>query len=102
MDNGHEPATKADLKQFGSDLRSELKESYEQLRSEFHRDCHDLKKCIRDGQTELLKAFYNYAQSNDAKLKDSEQSDAVIRERLTAVEMRVKELEKRLNLPPAA
>jgi septal ring factor EnvC (AmiA/AmiB activator) len=98
MDNGHEPATKADLEQ----LRSEIKENAEQLRSEFHHGFDELKESLRDVQTELLKAFYSFAQSSEAKLKDAETSDTALRQRLTAVEMRLTEVEKRLNLPPAA
>jgi hypothetical protein len=44
MDNGHEPATKADLMQ----LRDDLKET------------------MRDMQTQMLKALYGFAQSTVA------------------------------------
>ncbi|MCU1237275.1 MAG: hypothetical protein JWP63_5242 [Candidatus Solibacter sp.] len=109
MENGQEPATKQDLahlhqqlhrdiEQLGSATRQEL----EQLRSESHHGFDDLKETMRDGQTELLKAFYSFAQSTDAKLKDSELTDIVLRQRLTAVELRLTEIEKRINLPPAA
>ena len=62
----------------------------------------DLKETMRDGQTEILRAFYGYTQTTDAKLKDGEQSDIALRQRLTAVESRILEVEKRLNMPPAA
>jgi hypothetical protein len=52
MENGHEPATKADLTQLG-----------DQLRSEFQHGFDDLKETLRDVQTELLRAFYSFAQS---------------------------------------
>jgi len=87
MDNGHEPATKADL---------------DQLRSEFQHSFDDLKETMRDGQTELLKAIYSFAQSADVKLKEGEIADIMLRQRLTAVEFRVTEIEKRINLPPQA
>ena len=61
MDNGHEPPTKADI---------------EQLRSEFQHGFDDLKETMRDGQTELLRAFYNYAQSNDERVAAAEQDSA--------------------------
>ena len=48
MENSHEPATKQDI---------------EQLRSEFHHGFDELKEAFRDSQTELLKAFYSFAQS---------------------------------------
>jgi hypothetical protein len=98
LENGHEPATKQDLRE----LRTELKQDIEQLRSESNHAFDDLKETMRDGQTELLRAFYSFAQSTDAKLKDTEISDMMLRERLTAVEMRLTEIEKRMHLPPAA
>ena len=96
MQNGHEPATKKDVEQ----LRSELMQQGEQLRSEFQHGFDDLKEAMRDGQTEILRAFYSYAQSADAKMKETEIADMMLRQRLTAVESRLTEVEKRLNLPP--
>ena len=85
MENGHEPATKRDI----SELRSEMKDMEDRLVEAF-----------RDGQTELLKAFYSFAQSADAKFKETEIADFMLRQRLTAVESRLTEVEKRLHLPP--
>jgi hypothetical protein len=96
MENGDQPATKRDL----SELQAELKQDVEQLRSEFQHGFDDLKETMRDGQTELLRAFSSFAQSTDAKLKDTESSDIALRQRLTAVEFRLTEIEKRINLPP--
>ena len=48
MENGQKPATKADL----NDLRDELIE------------------VIRDTETKLLRAFYNFAESNQKRLSD--------------------------------
>ncbi len=56
----------------------------------------------RDGQTELLKAFYNHAQSTNLKQKDAEVSGVSLRQRLSAIESRVTDIEKRLNFSPAA
>jgi hypothetical protein len=85
LENSHEPATKQDI---------------EQLRSEFHHGFDELKEAFRDSQTELLKAFYGFAQSTDAKLKETELADIMLRQRLTAVESRLTEVEKRLYQPP--
>jgi len=57
-------------------LRTELGRT----RSEFRHEYDDLKETVRDVQTELLKAFYSFAQS--------------------AVESRVTEIERRINMPP--
>jgi hypothetical protein len=63
-------------------------------------DVLDILETMRDIQTELLKAFYTYAQSTDLKLKETEIADFTARQRITAVESRVTDLEKRLNMPP--
>lgn len=90
MENGHEPATKADLREVA-----------EQLRSEFHHEFDELKETMRDGQTELLRAFYSYAQTNDERLSAVEQDSVPVRKRLAILESRITEVEKRLNLPPS-
>src|ERR1039457_6644863 len=105
MENGHEPASKQDIELLRSEGRSEigqLRSEFEQVRSEFHHEFDELKETIRDSQTEILRAFYGYTQTTDAKLKEGEQSDMALRQRLTAVESRILEVEKRLNMPPAA
>jgi uncharacterized protein YicC (UPF0701 family) len=91
MDDLNAPATKGDLQG-----------GVEQLRSEMNHQYDDLKETLRDVQTEILRAFYGYTQTTDAKLKEGEQSDIALRQRLTAVESRILEVEKRLNMPPAA
>jgi hypothetical protein len=63
-------------------------------------DVLDILEAMRDIQTELLKAFYTYAQSTDLKLKETEIADFTARQRIPAVESRVTDLEKRFNMPP--
>jgi hypothetical protein len=94
MANGDQPATRQDIEQLRTDL--------EQQRSEFHHGFDDLKESMRDVQTEILRAFYGYTQTTDVKLKEAEASDIGLRQRLTAVEERLLEVEKRLNFPSAA
>ncbi len=99
MENGHEPATKRDIGELRTEM-AELKQNVEEMRSEFHHAYDDLRETIRDTQTEMLKAFYGFAQSTDAKLKESELADMMLRSRLSAVESRVTEIERRINQPP--
>ena len=80
MDNGHEPATKADLQS----LKDELLEA------------------IRDSKTHLLKAFYDFAESNQKRLGATETLGALVVDRLGTIERRVTDIEKRLNTPPAS
>ncbi len=100
MDNGHEPATKADLTQLGQPLRSEMAEQTEQLCSDIRQMFAELKQTLRDGQTELLKVIYSFAHSIDMGLKGTDIDGFMLRQRLTAVESRVTEIERRINLPP--
>ena len=81
-------------------LRSEFKEDIAILRSEMQHMFDDLKEAFRDAQTEMLKAFYNFAQTNDVKVRDLAASDASIRERLSIVESRLTQVEIKLNMPP--
>jgi DNA anti-recombination protein RmuC len=116
-DDRNSPATKGDLQDFAEQLRSEFhqtteqlrsefRETIEQVRSEFHQATEqlrsefqhgfdDLKETIRDSQTEILKAFYGYIHTTELKLKDTD----TLRERVSVIESRLLEVEKRLNLP---
>jgi hypothetical protein len=80
MNNGHEPATKADIE----GLRDSLREQ------------------IRDSETKLLTAFYDFARANQHRISELEGSDATLKRRIGGIEDRLLEVEKRLNIPPAA
>jgi len=96
MDNDRNtPATKGDL----LDLKADLKE---ELRAEMKAMEDRLVEAFRDGQTELLKAFYNYAQNNDERVTAGEAEGASVKKRLAIVESRVTDIERRLNWPPPA
>jgi len=95
-----EKATKSDLQQVRLELAEKATKSDLLALQESLTD--SLTETMRDVQTELLKAFYSFAKSTEAKLSDSEISDHLIRQRVSAVESRITEIERRLNLPPAA
>ena len=95
MDNGHEPATKQDLR----DMEQRLSQMDEQLRSEFQHGFDDLKETMRDVQTELLKAFYSFTSSNHERLAHVETDAALLVKRLGVLENRVTELERKVNFP---
>ena len=94
------PATKGDLEELKQELRQELRQEGSQLRMEMQHQYDDLKETMRDVQTEILKAFYGYTQTTNVKLRDGEVADAAIRERVTILESRLLEVEKRLLMPP--
>ena len=120
MEDGHEPATRRDVAQLRTEvqqdaqllrsefhlLRSEVQQlqskvelDIEQLRTEFQHGFDDLKETMRDGQTELLKAFYSYAQGNDERMAAGDHESASFKKRLATLKFRVTEVEKRLNMP---
>ena len=88
-------ATKGDLQDLRNEILTATKDDLQNLKDE-------LLEAFRDGQTEMLRAFYSFAQSTDVKFKETELDDIMLRQRLTAVESRLTEVEKRLHLPPAA
>ena len=95
MDDLNAPATKADLQSLREELHTAIRDNGLQLKNE-------LTETMRDVQTELLKAFYSFAKSTEAKLSDAEISYHLIRQRVSAAESRITDLERRLNMPPAA
>lgn len=93
----YEPATKQD----SASLRGEFKADREQLRAEIRHGFDDLKETLRDIQTEMLKAFYNFAETNNKRVAQNEVNEIANRSRIETLERRVTELEQRLNTPPA-
>ena len=106
MDNSHEPATKQDLagvrqglKQDLADVRQELKQDITILRSEMNHQFDDLKETFRDSQTELLKAFYSFTESNRHRVGQVETSQAALITRIGVLEDRILEIERKVNFP---
>jgi hypothetical protein len=101
-DDRNSPATKGDL----ADLRTEFKGGLSDLRTDLKRELADQKdgliEAIRDSQTEVLKAFYGFSQTIQDRFKESDDSEAAIKRRMTTLESRILEVEKRLNMPPNA
>ena len=109
MEDRNAPATKGDiadvrteLKADIADVRTELKADIAQLRAETNHQYRDLVERISDSETRLLKAFYDFAQSNQKRMTEIEGNEAAIRSRLATIEDRLLNVEKRLNMPPAA
>jgi hydrogenase maturation factor len=97
------PATKQDivtlrqeLKQDMVTLRQELKHDTAGLRQEIKQDMLGMEdrmvEKMRDMQTEVLRAFHNWARPTDVKLRSHEERLALLEERVHALE--------RGDLPP--
>jgi len=63
-------------------------------------DVADVLEAVRDIETKLLNAFYGYAKSNDARVLQGKANETVLRNRMSTVESRLTEVERRLNIPP--
>jgi len=83
-------ASKEDL----AELRQDMKQDMAQLRAEFKRDMVDLgdklTEAIRDSQTEVLRAFYNWARPIEIRLNRTDE----IATRLSWIEERIAALER--------
>jgi hypothetical protein len=87
MDDANAPATKGDI---------------EQLRAEMSHGYNDVVERISDSETKLLSAFYSFAQSNQKRMVEIEGNEMALRSRIGTLESRLLEVERRLNIPPAA
>ena len=114
------PATKADLialeerlktdmtglegrlKTDMTSLEERLKADMTGLEERLLQKMDDLTEKFRDMQTEMLKAFYAFAETNQARLTATERDTAALKERMSMMEARLIQVEKRLNMPPAA
>jgi uncharacterized protein involved in exopolysaccharide biosynthesis len=83
------PATKHDL-------------GFSQLRSDMRRQFTDLANRIAAREARVLAAFDTFVESNNQRLATIEGNEAALRSRLGTIEERLTEVEKRLNIPPAA
>lgn len=92
-------ATKTDLKE----LRTELKGDMAVLRDELKGDMASLRdelvEAIHDSETKLLKAFYDYAETNRVRMAAIETERISLAQRLAIVEDKILRIEKKLDLP---
>jgi len=54
---------------------------------------------IHESETRLLNAFYGFAEGTSQHFKQLDAADAGLTDRMTSLETRVLEIEKRLNMP---
>lgn len=96
------PATRGDL----LGLRGELKGDINVLRDELKGDINilrdELLEAIHDSQTALLKAFYGFGETVRNRFQEQDQTEISLKRRVGTLEDRILEIEKRLNMPPAA
>jgi hypothetical protein len=106
MDLQSQPATKADVETLRADFKVEMGAFEERIEGRVdtleQRVTDRFTEALRETETKLLQAFYGYAETNNKRSVQGEAATAMAVSRLTTLESRVLELEKRLNMPPAA
>ena len=95
MEDQNAPATKSDL----AALETRLEQKFDQFRAETNHQYDDLKETIRDAQTEVLKAFYSFAESNRQRVAQLEGNQGALITRIGTLEDRMLELERKINFP---
>ena len=95
MENGHQPATKADLKAMGERVDPRV----EMLRSELQHMHHALMERMDAWESRLLKAVDALAQSIQSRFQTHDEAQATLAERLAIVEQRLMNLERRVIFP---
>lgn len=91
MNSDHDPATKADIRA--------LDEKVSALDEKLQATKDQLVEAFRDIQTELLKAFYSFAESNRQRVTQLEFNEAALIARVGTLEDRLLTLERKVNFP---
>jgi len=122
MDDGNQPATKADIGALQADIGAlkadvgalkadvgtlkadvgTLKADVGALKADMEELRDGLQERIQDAETKLLTAFYDFAKAHQQRISQLEGNDATLTRRVAGIEDRLLEVEKRLNMPPAA
>jgi hypothetical protein len=104
--DSNSPATKGDLIALEDHIRQAVKGDLIALEERMKGDLNALEERLtekwRDMQTELIRAFYGFADGNHKRVSEVERESAGLKDRLAIIESRLMEVEKRLNMPPAA
>jgi hypothetical protein len=90
MPEDSRPATKQDLNELHGQIREEMRQQGSELREEMHRLGDQMIEQMRDMQTEVLRAFHDWAQPVEIKLRAIPPLD----ERLGLIEERLSRLER--------
>jgi len=103
-----EPATKADVAAVEQKVTAverkvaAVEQNVQMHRGETNHQYNDLVERIDDLKTEMLRAFYAFATGEQKRMTQIEGNEATLRSRIATIEDRLLEVEKRLNIPPAA
>jgi hypothetical protein len=83
-------------------VKADVQAVKDELKAVETRVVERLLEAVQDAETRVLNAFYGFAQTNQKRMTLLEGTDSNMVSRLGTIESRVLEIEKRLNMPPAA
>ena len=75
-----------------------FRQGMEDLRREL---LEHVSETVQNVETNLLKAFYHFAETHHQHHGQLDRDNSSIRARMQTLEARILEIEKRLNMPPA-
>jgi DNA anti-recombination protein RmuC len=111
------PATKGDLADLEERLTGSMRASQGELEGRLTGSMRELEERVtgsmreleerltesmRDIHTEMLKGFYGFTQTVQARFQEQDQTEISLKRRISTIEDRILEIEKRLNFPPNA
>lgn len=86
-------AIRGDMNELGTELRGDMNELRNELRGDMDRSRDELVEKMRDMQTEVLRAFHDWARPIEIRLRSLphiEERLGMLEERVTAIEQRDK------------
>jgi hypothetical protein len=101
-DERTKPATKGDIQDLEVKILDLEVKILDQVDGKLQQHEDRLREAIRDSQTEVLRAFYSFSRTIQARFLELDQTDANVKRRMDALESRILDVEKRLNMPPNA
>ena len=96
MENGNQPATKQDIAEVRTEMKAEMKAMDDRMKAMEDR----LIEAFRGSQTELLKAFYSFTESNRQRVSQLEGNQSSLITRVGNLEDRMTDLQLRTITPP--
>ena len=93
---------KGDLAEVRSELKRDLVDFKVEVNMRFEAFEHRMGQFLSDMEARIITSNYRLAESMNQRIKQGEGNQAAFNARLATLEERLLEVEKRLNMPPAA
>jgi SMC interacting uncharacterized protein involved in chromosome segregation len=93
---------KGDLAEVRSELKRDLEDFKVEVNMRFEAFEHRMGQFLSDMEARIITSNYRLAESMNQRIKQGEGNQAAFNARLATLEERLLEVEKRLNMPPAA